>query len=245
MGAVSTEMSPAWEQALVPIASFTALSVALNILMGKIDPESHRVYKGFSRNKYTGSTVWQLVVLPVCACLMLPEGLPATWDEYISFAFKGRGEFQGVRCYYFFALFATQLKDFIVSFQEMCTNRTFLIHHIIVMATSLYAESLPIGYGNLVISTLALEAGSAFFNVSTILPHSKLAWYGYHIFITLSHVVGFHMFYLMCTYEELSGYTKALYGACGVGVMIGRQLTARSKWKAGFENYAKHICKDD
>merc|ERR1712190_568169 len=96
-----------------PVAAFTLVSLIVTFVLIQIDPKYDVYYDGFRRPKYTGSLLWQLVVLPACILLMINGHPPASVQEILLWSQQGRNDFKAVRCYYFAALNAAQLKDFI------------------------------------------------------------------------------------------------------------------------------------
>merc|ERR1712032_616252 len=98
------------------------------------------------------------------------------------------------------------------------------VHHVLVVVVCLYAERLEQGYGNLALSSYVLEFGSAWFNLSSICPGSRLCWHMYHGTMAGSHVLATLGLIQMCGYGGLSITCLALFGVSGIGVMIGRHL---------------------
>lgn len=231
------ELFPTW----FPLLGFTILSILVSNLLTALDPQSEVFYDGFKRSKYIGSLLWQFVVLPICMILMLVGDMPMCSSELITWAKRGKEGFSSVPAYYFAALAATQLKDFIMGPVELWRSKKMFVHHVVVLIASLYAEHLPQGYGNFVLSSYVLELGSAWFNFCSIFPDSKFCWYMYHGAIVASHVLAACGFFAMIWYDKLSITERVLFGLSGIGVMIGRQMVSRSWWKKGFEYHKVHI----
>ena len=98
---------------------------------------------------------------------------------------------------------------------------------------------MPAGYGNLMLSCLVLEIGSAAFNLVTIYPGRLDVWYFYHIVHTASNLVGALLGYLLFSYTALSMNMKLFYVGFGYLVIIGRQLNAYHLLRDGFNSTAK------
>ena len=109
-------------------------------------------------------------------------------------------------------------------------SKKMFVHHVLVVLCSIYAESLPFGYCNLLIVTFVLELGSCTFNLATIMPQNAFVMWGYQIVMGTGHIFALGCFAVVMTYD-LEVPVKFAYGAIGVGVMIGRQLTAMKNWR--------------
>mmetsp|Transcript_107960 Transcript_107960/g.191185 ORF Transcript_107960/g.191185 Transcript_107960/m.191185 type:complete len:239 (-) Transcript_107960:36-752(-) len=222
------------------LIGFTVVSV-LSTYVIKIFDKSTVTFDGFKRPKYVGSLIWQLLVLPACLALMMRGSAPTSFSELLDWARRGKQDIRPAPTYYFAALAGAQLKDFITGPLELWQSKKMFWHHVLVVLTCLYAERLQQGYGNFALSSLALEFGSAAFNLCSIFPGSRLFWYLYHGTITGSHVLALFGFFKMVWYDGLSVTVRALFGVSGIGVMIGRELVARSWRKKGFQYHLASI----
>lgn len=164
---------------------------------------------------------------------MIRDDSPQTLTDWLAFASKSRAELGGTPCYYFPALIAAQLKDFITGPITLWRSKKMFVHHVIVVLCSVYAETLQHGYGNLVLVTFALEVGSCTFNMATLMPGSNSVLWLYQVVMAAGHVFSLALFAVVAQ-SELSWTVKVVYGAIGVGVMIGRQLSALKHWRLSY-----------
>jgi len=227
--------------ALYPLLAFTVACILITVVITIVDPKSDVSYDGFKRPKYWGSLLWQLLVLPVCIMLLMDGSPPGSFSELLAWAQRGKSGFSSVPNFYFAALNAAQLKDFITGPMELWRSKKMFAHHVIVSATCFYAESLEQGYGNFVLSSYALEFGSAGFNLCSVFPGSTFCWYLYHSAIAGSHVLAMCGFLGMLWYNELSITVRVVFGVSGIAVMNGRQLVSHDWLTKGFEYHKEHI----
>eukprot|EP00658_Telonema_sp_P-2_P029323 TRINITY_DN2231_c0_g1_i2.p1 TRINITY_DN2231_c0_g1~~TRINITY_DN2231_c0_g1_i2.p1 ORF type:complete len:267 (-),score=35.22 TRINITY_DN2231_c0_g1_i2:168-968(-) len=224
----------------VAVSTIAALAISMLTRLEFLFPDARKMYDGFQKYKYTASIFVQCVVLPGCLVHMLWDypSLPTTLHEVTQFLGLGRQAFAGRHCWFFYALMASQTKDFVLNAQQVLASTKMTAHHLVVMLFSFWADRLEFGYVNFMLCSFALELGSTCFNLFTIYPQSKPCWYMYHVGILLSHVVAMYGMLHARTYD-LPFMVLPMFYVCGIAVIIGRQLHSLKALKAGFEAHAR------